>query len=112
LKIPLENIPLCDQCQFVEVKSNEENKFPENKIPKQMVLDLEKAVRDIDRIVLKVPETFQSQGLTFLTFHDWHLLFELGESWLANLTPLREKLNISQKEEFINALKKSLEASH
>jgi len=61
-------------------------------------------------IRLGLPKTLQDKGFGFLAYHDWHLMFELGESWMEGLTKLRLKLPEDKKEQFLDALKKALAA--
>lgn len=105
---PKELVPLCNQCQFVKVKPEYQNKFPDNKVPEKDIRRMEQKFRDFD-IKLGLPKKVQDDGFGFLTYHDWHLMFELGTEWMGKLTVLRLKLGDMEKEQFLMALKNALE---
>lgn len=109
LNVTPESLPLCTQCDQVKVKPEFKNRFPRDRISETTIKNLEKKLRELDR-ELGMKKDIQEDGFGFLTYHDWHLLFEFGDVWLARLTPMRQKLNEQQKEQFLEALKKALEA--
>ena len=99
-------IPLCIQCPFVKVKPEYAEKFPDNRIPEETIRRIEAALSKTDRDI-GISKKIQEEGYGFLTFHDWHLMCELGETWMSNLTPLRQKLSKVAKEQFFQDLKKA-----
>lgn len=110
LNTPKSEIPLCSQCDKVEVKPEYKDKFPNNKVPESSIKKMEKRMRELDR-TLGMSQEVQDEGFGFLTYHDWHLLFELGEEWMETLTKLRTKFTDEQKEQFVQSLKIQLEKS-
>lgn len=94
-----ESVPLCVQCDKVKGRVLAESE----------IVDMERSLREADRI-LGMPQKVQDDGFGFLTFHDWHLMTQLGTEWMEGLTSLRTKCNDEQKEQFVSALKRSLEA--
>ena len=111
-KVPKEKIPLCQQCKMVKVKPEFEAAFPDGKLPKDKVKNDQILVKTTD-IMIGMPVQIQ-QLYGYLTFHDWHLLFEIGQQWLETLSKLRSSkkwadLKGEEKEKFMQSLKKSLE---
>ena len=102
-----ENLPLCQQCPHVKIKPEFAKKYPNNMIPETKIRALEKRMRLLDK-KLGMPKEIQEKGFGFLTYHDWHLMFELGESWMESWTKLRQKMTSEQKERMIELLKKEL----
>lgn len=102
-----EEIPLCHQCPFVKVKPEFAAAFPDGKVPEKMIQALEGKLRHND-IVMGMPPEKQKAGMGFLTYHDWHIMLELGEGMMEVLTPLRLNLAEEKKEQFISALKEQL----
>lgn len=108
MNVPKEKLPLCNQCPNVKVKPEFAAKFPDNKVPESEIRAMELRMRELDRS-LGLSKQLQDQGFGFLTYHDWHLLFEFGEDWMVKLTSMRTKLGEKEKEQFIEALKNALE---
>ena len=106
--VPREELPLCTQCPDVKVKTEFQGLFPTNEIPTESIRRMESMLRELDRGLGMKKET-QDQGFGFLTYHDWHLLFEFGEQWMENLSKLRLSLKDEAKDHFINALRTALE---
>ena len=106
--VPREEVPLCNQCPFVKVKPEFQDRYPDGKIPEKEIKKMEKTMREYDRS-LGMKKELQDQGFSFLTYHDWHLLFEFGEEWMEKLTKLRLNLKDEEKEQFISSLKIALE---
>lgn len=104
------DVPLCTQCPDVKIKPEFKEKYPDNSILESEIKKMEKRLREIDRTMLGMKKEVQDQGMSFLTYHDWHLLFEFGEIWMENLTKLRLSLTDEKKEQFIVALKSALDA--
>ena len=94
-----ERVPLCVQCDQVKGRVLAESE----------IVDMERSLREADRVI-GMPKKVQDDGFGFLTFHDWHLMTQLGAKWMEGLTALRTKCTDEQKEQFVMALKKSLEA--
>ena len=82
-------------------------RFPSGKVPEKMIKKLEKRMKWIDK-GLGLDKKIQDDGFGFLTYHDWTLLVEFGEAWMANLTKLRKNLKKSEKEQFLDSLKAAL----
>lgn len=106
---PREQIPLCIQCDRVKMRPEFKDRFPDGVIPEEKIKELEQTLRDLD-IRLGIPRVLQEKGFAFLTYHDWHLMFELGEGWMEGLSKLRLGLSEEKKEQFLEALKTSLAA--
>lgn len=106
--VPREEVPLCNQCEFVKVKPEFQEKFPTGKVPEDDIKAMERRMRELDRGLGMSKET-QDDGFGFLTYHDWHLLFEFGEKWMETLTQLRLKWTDEEKEKFVGDLKSALE---
>jgi len=70
---------------------------------------MESRIKELDRNV-GVSTTIQRDGYGFLTYHDWHLMFEFGDQMMADFTQLRLRWSDEQKEKFINDMKGVLEA--
>lgn len=109
MKRPRAEVPLCTQCPLVKVKPEFLERFPDGKVPRSAIENMENSLRKLDRDLGMKKET-QDQGFGFLTYHDWHLLFEFGEEWMEKLTKLRISWNDEKKEQFILSLKSALEA--
>jgi Fe-S-cluster containining protein len=107
LNKPADDVPLCVQCDKVKIKDEYKDRFPDGFIPEDMMIDLESRFRSID-LRLGMPKDIQKQGYGFLTYHDWHLIQEMGESWMESMTEIRLKLSIEKKEQFLDALKQAL----
>jgi Fe-S-cluster containining protein len=105
--VPRERIPLCQQCDRVKIKPEFYDRFPEGKITTEEMKRLESSLRANDRVA-GVPKAVQDKGFGYLTYHDWHIMFELGEEWMERLTPLRTKLGDEEKEHFLASLKSAL----
>jgi len=104
LNKPADDVPLCVQCDKVKIKDEYKDRFPDGHIPEDMIRDLESRFREID-LRLGMPKEIQKEGYGFLTYHDWHLIQEMGEGWMESMTELRVNLSIEKKEQFLNALK-------
>lgn len=102
-------MPLANQCPFVKIKPQFGSKFPNNNVSEDDIKKWEALLRGIDR-QLGMPPQVQDDGFGFLTYHDWHLLFEMGPEWMASLTKLRTLWNDEQKEKFLGDLKRAFEA--
>lgn len=109
--IPAEDIPLCVQCPFVKVAESSRDKFPDGVIPEEMIASIEDRISRADR-GLGISKKLQEMGYGFLAFHDWHIMCELGETWMANLTPMRLHKDKEWKEKFIEDLKVALRTSN
>lgn len=107
-KVALNDMPLATQCPFVKIKPQWQEKFPDNKVPENTIKKWEKKLRELDRN-LGMPTDMQDDGYGFLTYHDWHLTFEMGGEWMASLTKLRTDLSDEQKEQFLISLKNALD---
>lgn len=105
--VPKEKLPLCEQCPHVRVKADYVSAFPDGKVPEAMIKFLETRLREND-VALGLPIERQEKGHGFLTYHDWHVMFELGEGWMESLTKLRISLPDEKKEHFIAAMKEGL----
>jgi len=108
-KIDKEKIPLCAQCPNVKIKAEFAEKFPTGKLPVGK-MPQDQAILKTTDIMIGMPVQMQAMGYGYLTFHDWHLLFELGMEWLESLSKLRTSLKDEQKEQFVQSLKKAHEA--
>lgn len=106
---PPQDMPLCNQCTFVKIKPEFAEKFPDGKVPEFSMKNMENKMREIDR-GLGMSKDTQDNGFGFLTYHDWHLLFEFGEEFLEMMTKFRLKWTDSEKDKFIADLKIALEA--
>jgi len=109
MRVPADRLPLCVQCDQVKIKPEWAAKFPDGKVPEKTISMMEKELRQND-VMMGVPPKIQAKGFGFLTYHDWHVMLELGEGWMASLTPLREKMKDEEKEHLVEALKKALYA--
>jgi Fe-S-cluster containining protein len=105
--VPKADIPLCVQCPFVKIKPEYAGAFSSGKIPEEMIREIERKLRANDAS-LGIGEELQANEFSFLTYHDWHIMFELGEGWMALLTPLRLNLEEEKKEQFVASLKEAL----
>lgn len=103
-----EKVPLCNQCEFVKMTPLWKEKYPDNKLPESVIADMEMRIKDLDRSV-GISKMIQNEGYNFLTYHDWHLMFEFGEQMMVGFTQLRLKWSDEQKEKFIGDLKVVLE---
>jgi Fe-S-cluster containining protein len=103
-------VPLCNQCTDVKIKPEFKDKFPDGIIPEKTIRDMENHFRVLDR-TLGLSKKLQDEGFGFLTYHDWHLLFEFGPEWMETLTQFRLKWTDEQKEKFISELKTALEVA-
>lgn len=107
-KVKRETLPLSQQCPFVKLKPEWATKFPNNYVPEECIQKMETQLREIDRKDLGMDEKRQKKGFGFLTYHDWHLLFEFGPTWMETLTKLKLELNKEGKEQFLKALEEKL----
>lgn len=104
------DVPLCIQCPFVKVKDEYKTDFPDGYVGEDLIAEAEMALSQADRS-LGISRKIQDEGFGFLTFHDWHIMSELGEGWMADLTPLRQKLTKDEKEKFVEDLKTAFKKS-
>lgn len=102
------DLPLCTQCDRVKIKPEFRDKFPDGVVPESMIKALESSFRKIDAD-LGMPAKVQEDGFGFLTYHDWHLMYEMGQSWMAKMTQIRIGCTDEKKELFVNSLKEVLE---
>jgi Fe-S-cluster containining protein len=102
--IPKRHLPLCEQCPYVKVKPEYAEKFPGGKIPQHIFKELEAALHEND-LNLGIPKKIVAKGFSYLTYHDWHVMSELGERWMETLTQLRLSDSDEEKELFLEALK-------
>lgn len=105
--VPKNEVPLCVQCPFVKVKPEHSHKFPDGKIPEDMIRGIEQRLRNADNS-LGITKGIQNMGHSYLTFHDWHLMSELGEEWMATLTPIRQTKSEEWKDKFVQDLREAL----
>ena len=108
MKTPKEQLPLCTQCDQVKVKDKFKAKFPDGVVPEDKIKKLEIRLR-LNDSDLGMPEHLQHDGYGFLTYHDWHIMFDLGEKWMTSLSTLRTKAGEEEKEHFIQALRDALQ---
>lgn len=106
-----EKVPLFEQCVFVKMSPQWKEKYPDNKIPEKVIADIESRIKGLDR-GLGISKGFQDRGFGYLTYHDWHLLFEFGEQTMVDFTKYRLNWKDEDKEKFILDLKSSLEAQN
>lgn len=104
------DIPLCVQCPFVKIKPEFADRFPNGKLPENMIKEIEMELKAIDNTLMGVSSEAQEKGFGFLVYHDWHLIFEMGTGWLEKLTPIRLKFSQKQKDDFVESLRKLLQA--
>jgi len=97
MEVEKERVPLCVQCDQVRGRVMAESE----------IAAMEKDLRQAD-LVLGMPKSVQDDGFGFLTFHDWHLMTQLGEEWLEGLSALRLRCSDDEKEQFVAALKAEL----
>ncbi len=109
--IPEKDIPLCVQCPFVKIKPEFASLFPNGKLPEKMIRSLELELRAIDSNIMGISAEMQKNGFGFLTYNNWHLMFEMGVEWMEKLTPLRLNLTQEKKDEFVETLKSVLQQS-
>jgi Fe-S-cluster containining protein len=100
-------MPLCEQCPFVKIAPEQAEEFPGGKIPRGLIERIEVALHEND-LRLGIPEEIQKKGLAYLTFHDWHLMIEIGEGWMGNLSEVRLIDDELKKEQFLGALKNAV----
>ncbi len=110
MNIPINEVPLCNQCQDVKIKPEFAKKYPNNQILTATIQKMEKRMKEIDRTYMGMKEKTQEDGVGFLTYHDWHLLYEFGPEWLVNMTKLRLNLKDEEKKQFVESLRAALEA--
>ena len=91
----------------VKIKPEFAKRFPDGKVPEKTIRKMEKRMVWIDR---GLGATKATEKYFFLTYHDYHLLFEFGEAWMVNLTKLRKNLKKNEKEQFLDSLKSALAA--
>lgn len=108
LNKPLNEVPLYTQCPLVKVDPEFKELYPDGKVPRSAIEKMENRMKSLDR-KLGMTKELQDDGFGFLTYHDWHLLYEFGEGWMENLTKLRLKLTDEQKEQFVESIKTALE---
>jgi Fe-S-cluster containining protein len=102
--VPVGKMPLCHQCPKVKVKPEDADSFPDGRIPDDLMEEMEAILQDND-LNLGIPLVVQKQGMAYLTIHDWHLMTELGEAWMGNLSAIRLSDSTMAKEQFVAALK-------
>lgn len=107
MSVPKESISLCMQCDRVKIKPEYKDKFPNGVVPIEMIKNMEMFLRAND-LQLGVPQKIQDEGYGYLTYHDWHIMFELGETYMSDLTMIRSKFNDAEKEQLIVMLKENL----
>jgi len=103
-------LPLCVQCPLVKVKEEWKEKFPDGRVPEGMIVEREARLKGND-LKLGVPEEKQKKGFSYLAYHDWHVMSELGEDWMSTLSEIRLRGSDTTKEEIVKALKKALAGS-
>lgn len=108
MQVEKEKLPLCQQCDRVKIKPEFADKFPSGKIPQPMIKEMEQALKDND-LRLGIPKSVQDDGFGYLTYHDWHVMFELGEKVMEVLTKSRLTFSEDKKEQLVVALKKLLD---
>jgi len=106
-KIPSTFTPLCIQCKLVKMKPESLSRYPDGKIPEQMIKDTEQQLREND-LALGIKKEVQDKGFSYLTFHDWHLLLTLGDEVMESLTQVRMQKDRQKKEQFILSLKQQI----
>lgn len=107
--VPKEEVPLCNQCIFVKMRPDWKEKYPDGKMPESVIASIELRIKELDR-TLGISKGFQNKGFGYLTYHDWHLLFEFGEQTMHEFTQFRKNWTAEQKEKFVADLKLTLEA--
>lgn len=105
--VPEESVPLCKQCDRVKIKPMYAKDFPLGKVPTRMIDAMVHALRDID-LKLGVPKNIQQSGFGYLTYHDWHIMYVLGEGFMEHLSVARTTWTDEKKELLIQDMKKSL----
>lgn len=108
--VPEEKLPLCTQCDRVKIKPEYAKEYPTGKIPEHVVAQAEKALRDNDRF-LGIPAKMQVSGYGYLTYHDWHIMCELGEKYMELLSRVRTSWTSEKKELLIQDMKKLLSSA-
>lgn len=109
MNMAADDLPLCHQCPHVKMKEEHLKDYPDGKLPERVIKNIEEDMRHNDRKMLGMPRRMQEQGFGFLTYHDWHMMFELGPSQMEVYSKLRLKLNDEEKEDFMVKLKNALE---
>lgn len=104
------DVPLCIQCPFVKIKPEYKDRFPDGVVPEETIRWAEEALMAADRD-LGISKEIQKQGYGFLTWHDWHIMSEIGEGWMATLTVFRKEKDREWKEKFLEDMKMAFEAS-
>lgn len=102
--IPKKDLPLCSQCPYVKVKPEHADRFPGGRIPQHLFKELEATLHESD-LRLGIPKKILEEGFSYLTYHDWHVMSELGEGWMETLTGVRMEESEEGKELFLAALK-------
>lgn len=102
-----EKIPLCVQCDRVKVKPEHAKQYPLGKIPEGTIKSMEMALKANDA-ALGVPAKIQNDGFGYLTYHDWHVMYEFGEKFMELLTKVRLHWQEDKKELLIQDVKKLL----
>jgi Fe-S-cluster containining protein len=105
--IPSTFTPLCIQCKLVKLKPEFADRYPDGKIPEQMIKDIESQLKENDR-KLGVEQKVQDAGFSYLTFHDWHLLMTLGDQVMESMTTVRLQKDKVAKEHFLVLLKQQI----
>ena len=105
--IPSTFTPLCIQCKLVKMKPEFLEKYPGGKITEGKIVEIERSLRENDK-ELGVSEQTQKEGFSYLTFHDWHLLFCLGGAMMSHLSKIRIEGDKAAKESFMKLLKEQI----
>lgn len=105
--IEKKDLPLCVQCPFVRVADEDRAAYPDDVVPEEQIARMEKEIRAKDQS-LGISKRFQDLGLSFLTLHDWHVMCEMGEEWMAKLTPIRAEKGPEWKSKFIDDLRQAV----
>ena len=73
-------------------------------LPQHLFKELEATLHEND-LRLGIPKKIVEEGFSYLTYHDWHVMSELGEGWMETLTKVRLEESEEGKELFLGALK-------